>query len=194
MLWSGVVNFYIASAPPPGTARIESPLMSAANATNSSVSSPKRRRRVITIATAVAVALGGAGVAYAYWSSTGTGTGNANTSAGASNLAVAQTAAPTNMAPGVAPGAIAGTVTNNGVSNAYVNTVTVSITSVTPAGAGTCTAADYVIANASMSVATDVAPTTNVAFSGATIGFKNDPARNQDGCKGATVVLGYVVA
>lgn len=152
----------------------------------------KKKLLVAGVATAV-IATGG-GVALAYWSTTGSGSGSASTSAGASDLTITQTAAPSNMAPGVAPDAIAGTVKNNATNNAYVNTITVSIDSVEQAAGatGTCDAGDYTLSNAVMNVKQDLAPGASATFSGATLGFNNKPTTNQDGCKGATVNLAYV--
>jgi hypothetical protein len=154
----------------------------------------KPRRKIAAAALAGTLALGG-GVAYAYWTSIGvTGTGSATTGSASSALVITQTAAPTNLGPGVAPGAITGTVRNTGATNAEVGSVTVSIASVTLAvgasGSG-CTAADYVLTSPAMAVNADLIPNaTATAFSGATLGF-NDTGADQDGCEGATVVLSY---
>jgi hypothetical protein len=149
------------------------------------------RKKKILIATVAAVVIG-AGSAFAYWSTTGSGSGSAATSAGASNLAVAQTSTISNMFPGDTAQTISGTVTNNASNKAFVNSVTVSIASVTQAGTavGTCDSTDYTLASTSMTVGTDVAAGDTVPFTGATLKF-NNKATNQDGCKGATVNLAY---
>ncbi len=135
------------------------------------------------------------GVAFAYWSTTGSGTGTATTGT-SSTVTVTQVAAPTNMAPGVAPGAISGTIHNGGTVNAHVASVTVAIASVTKANGVVlvCDATDYTLANPVMLVDKDVPAGGDQAFQGATLGFNNKPATNQDGCKGATVNLTYTVA
>ena len=106
-----------------------------------------------------------------------------------SNLVITQTAAPTDLAPGVAAGAISGTVKNNATNNATVHNVTVSISSVT--ASGTCDATDYTLSNPVMAVNQDLTPGQTVNFTGATLAFNNKADVNQDGCKGATVNLAY---
>ena len=145
-----------------------------------------RKKKILIAGTAI-VAIG-AGTAFAYWSTQGTGSGSGATSAGASNLAIVQTSTISNMYPGDSAQTISGTVTNNAENAAYVNTVTVSIASVT--ATGTCDATDYTLASPVMTVGEDVAAGATVPFTGATIKF-NNKATNQDGCKGATVNLAY---
>ncbi|MFF0343959.1 hypothetical protein [Kribbella sp. NPDC004875] len=149
------------------------------------------RKKKILIATAATLVIG-TGTAFAFWSTTGTGAGSATTSAGASNLAIAQTSTITNMFPGDTAQTIAGTVTNNASNSAYVNTVTVSIASVTKADGvtGTCDATDYTLATPVMTIAKDLAAGATETFTGATIKF-NNKATSQDACKGATVNLAY---
>jgi hypothetical protein len=141
----------------------------------------KKFKRGIVVG-ATTVALVGGGVAYAYWSTSGSGTGSAATSAGAANLAIAQTSTISNMYPGDTPQTIAGTVT-------------VSITGVTQAqgATGTCDASDYTLSSPDMAIGKDVAAGASTSFSGATIQF-NNKASNQDGCKGATVNLAYAAS
>lgn len=142
------------------------------------------------------VVLAGSGVALAVWSASGSGTGSAGAAAGASNLVITQTSAPANLAPGVAAGSITGTVKNNASNSAFVASVTVGIVSVTGpniAPSTPCDASDFDLSNPTMTVAQDVAAGASVSFSGATLGFHNK-ATNQDGCKGATVNLGYTAS
>lgn len=150
-----------------------------------------KKQKVAVALGAGALAVAGTGTALAFWTADGSGDGTATTQSTNSSLTVNQTAAPTNMAPGVAAGAIKATVTNGGTSTAHVSQVTVSILSVT-GGVGSCSAADYDLLNPVMTIpAEDVAPTaTSSVFSGATLGFHNTTS-NQDGCKGATVNLHY---
>jgi hypothetical protein len=113
-------------------------------------------------------------------------------------LTVNQTAAPTNLGPGVTAGAITATVTNGGSSLVQVNQVVVSIQSVTKAVgvSGTCDATDYTLSSATMTNgAGEVAGSaTSGSFSGATLAFNDKPSTNQDACKGATVNLHYVAS
>ncbi|MGW6199657.1 hypothetical protein ACWF0M_26135 [Kribbella sp. NPDC055110] len=149
------------------------------------------RKKKIIIAAAATVVIG-AGSAFAYWTTTGSGSGSGTTSAGGSNLAIAQTSVISNMYPGDSAQTISGTVTNNAANSAYVNTVTVSIDSVTKAAGatGACDASDYTLATPVMSIAADVPAGGTANFTGATLKF-NNKASNQDGCKGATVHLAY---
>ena len=151
----------------------------------------------VVVATAALLVVGTGTAAYAYWSTSGAGTGSAVTSGGAADLTVTQTAAPTDLAPGVAPGAISVSVKNNAANDVQVNQVVVSITGVTaPSSDAThpCSAADYALSNPTMTSGAGVlAAGSTVSFSGASLAF-NPTAANQDGCKGATVQLAYAVS
>jgi hypothetical protein len=111
-------------------------------------------------------------------------------------VTISQTSIITGMAPGVPPAAIAGVVANHGLHDAYVDAITVSITSVTKASAaaaGHCSAEDYVLAHATMPVGVLLAPGASANFKGASIAFQNRSI-NQDACKAATVTLHYVTS
>lgn len=159
-----------------------------------SMTAIKFTKKKFAILTAALVLVGG-GAAYAYWTTTGTGTGSATTGTN-STVSAIQTSTVTAMAPGVAAQTLSGNFTNTNAGPAYVTNVVASIASVTKdvgAPAGTCTAADYTLANATMTVGAQVpAGSTQGAWTGATIAFNNSGA-NQDGCKNATVALAYVV-
>jgi hypothetical protein len=151
----------------------------------------KKKALVAGIATVVVV--GGASAALAYWTTSGSGDGTASTSAGAANLTVTQVSAPSNMAPGVAAGGVSVKVTNGQPNTVQIDSVTVSIQSVT-GGAGSCDPTDYTLSNATMTNgAGELTAAGFSTFSGATLGFNDKPTTNQDGCKGATVNLHYVV-
>jgi len=141
--------------------------------------------------------LASAGTAFAYWSVVGSGTGTAVTGNVAAITAV-QTSVVTGMAPGDTAQTLSGNFTNPNPGPVYVAKVTASIGSVVKAvgaPAGTCTAADYSLASPVMTVAAEVpAGTAQGSWTGATIQFKNDPAVNQDACKGATVNLAYAIS
>jgi len=149
----------------------------------------KLNKKIAAIAAGAIVVSTGGG-AYAYWSTSGSGAGSASTSAGAASLVLVQTSTISNMYPGDVAQTISGTVTNTAANSAYVVSVTASIASVTPVVAGTCDASDYTLASPVMTVGRDVAASTAVIFTGATLKF-NNKATNQDGCKGATVNLAY---
>jgi hypothetical protein len=155
----------------------------------------KGSKRRVVATTGVLVL--GAGVAFAYWTAGGAGTGTAATGTQAS-LVVKQTSTVSAMGPGIAPQSLSGNFDNPNSGPTHVGSVTVSIASVTKAvgaPAGDCDATDYTLANATMTVGTEVpAGLGKGAWGGATIAFHNKPAVNQDGCKGATVNLSYTVS
>jgi hypothetical protein len=156
-----------------------------------------KKQKVAVALGAGAIAIAGGGVALAYWTSTGSADNSASTSTGAADLTVTPAAAPTDMAPGVAAEPLSATVLNNAVNKAQVSKVIVSITGITQAGGavGTCTASDYTLSGATMTTgAAELAHNASTTFTGASIGFNDDPAVNQDGCKGATVALHYAVS
>lgn len=146
------------------------------------------------------VVLGGAlAVSLAGWSSaraTPASCGPDATPGAPAYVTISQTAVITRMAPGVPPAAITGVVANHGLHEAYVHAITVSIASVTKssaAAAGRCSAADYVLAGATMPVGVLLPPGASANFRGASIAFQNRSV-NQDACKAATVTLHYVTS
>src|SRR5947209_4897239 len=99
----------------------------------------KFTRRTALLAVGAAVAVASAGVAYAYWTTSGSGTGSAAT--GSNNaVVVKQTSTVTAMAPGIAPQALSGNFDNGNPGPAYVQSVTVVVSSTSNSG---CTAADF---------------------------------------------------
>jgi hypothetical protein len=162
------------------------------------------KKAKVTMVAAIALAAMTGGVAYAFWSSTGTGSGSATSSAGTSNLAITQTGAPSDLAPGVASGSVTGTIKNNAPNSAYVNRLTVQVTGVDAGHAAGCSAADYGLSTTSavldkssatqtltLDVKSNLAPNGTVGFPDFTIGFANDAAASLDGCKGAVPQLSY---
>ena len=113
-----------------------------------------KRKIAATIAITAILVGGGGAAAIAYWSAGGTGTGTATTGTSASLTAV-QTSTIAGIAPGVAAQTLTGNFTNTNSAATYVTSVTASISSVVKAGgapAGSCTAADYTLANPVMAV------------------------------------------
>lgn len=133
--------------------------------------------------------------AYAYWTAGGSGTGSA--SAGTVvPITATQSTVLTAMYPGDTAQTISGKFNNTNPGSVFVSTVTASIGTVTKAtgAVGTCDASDFTLANAVMTVNTDVpSGTGQAAFTGASVKF-NNKASNQDACKNATVVLNYAIA
>jgi hypothetical protein len=156
----------------------------------------KKKKAVVFVASAVALI--GGGFAFAYWTTGGSGTGTAATDASVSDVTVNQTSTITGMHPGDSAQTLSGDFDNSNNGPVYVDTVTVSIDSVTKAvgaPAGTCAADDYTLTGAAMSVGAEVASGTSVgSWTGATIQFNDKAATNQDACKGATVNLVYTVS
>lgn len=148
-----------------------------------------------TIAAVAAVTVAGSGLAFAYWTAGGTGTGTAATGTNAA-ITVVQTSTVNAMVPGAAVQTLSGNFDNGNTSPVYVSTVTASIAGVTLADGvtGVCNATDYTLADAAMTVGTEV-PAGNAqgTWSGAKISF-NNKATNQDACKGATVNLAYTIS
>jgi len=152
------------------------------------------RKRLVVIVTA-ALLLTGGGIAFAYWSAGGSGTGSATTGTNVPITAV-QTSTISGMAPGDSAQTLSGNFNNTNTSPVYVTNVVASISSVTQAvgAVGSCDATDYTLASATMTVNAEVAAgSAKGAWTGATIKFNDKPSTNQDGCKGATVNLAYVV-
>jgi hypothetical protein len=143
----------------------------------------------------VAVTVLSGGAAYAYWTANGAGTGTAATDTATTAVTVVQTSVLNEMYPGDAAQTLSGTFNNPNDGPVYVGTVTVSIASVTKAGAAAvgCSSADYTLAANPMTISAEVLANDTSPWTGATIQFKNTAA-NQDGCKGATVNLAYAVA
>jgi hypothetical protein len=155
----------------------------------------KTRKAVASLIVTGAVVAGG-GAAVAYWSATGAGFGSAS-AATVSPISVVQTSSITNLGPGVAAQTLSGTFNNGNQGPVYVNSVTVSISSVTKAAGaptGTCDATDFALSNTTMSVGAEIpAGTGSGSWTGATVAFNNKTNINQDACQGATVNLTYTI-
>jgi hypothetical protein len=153
----------------------------------------KSKKRLLVLLSTVGV-LAVAVAAYAYWSAGGAGTANATTAGGNASLVNAVT---TSSLSGLYPGGsvtLSGEFDNTGNQNAvHVNSLSVAISSVTPAPTKTCAAANYSITTQpTVSTADVAAATQGGAFTGGALTMDETNA-NQDGCKGATVNLTYTV-
>lgn len=112
---------------------------------------------------------------------------------GHSPYTATQTSAVTGLAPGVAPIQITGTIANNTQENRYITSVTVSITSVSPATRsliGGCDQSDFIVFNPTMPIRKTLGVGGSTTFAGASIQF-NDKSVNQDACKGSSLTLNY---
>src|SRR4051794_125333 len=142
-----------------------------------------KKRAIIVIATLLA-ASGVGSLAFAYWTTGGSGTGGA-TAGSTVNVSVKQTSANTGLYPGAAPQALSGNFNNTNSGPVHLTTVTASVTSVTGAGAGGCTAADFDVAGTGVVAGSSVPAGTAVgSWGGLTIQLK-ETGVNQDGCQGA---------
>jgi hypothetical protein len=140
-----------------------------------------KKARVVAISTLLSIF--GAVGAYAYWTAGGTGAGTADTGTSTA-VGIVQTSVVNAMGPGVAAQPLAGTFTADAPT--YVAQVTAAVDGTTlPVG---CTSADYVIVQPT---ATNAEVTTGSTWSGGSIAFLNDPARNQDACQDVLVGLNY---
>lgn len=108
----------------------------------------KFAKRAIVVGSAVAITGLSAGAAFAYWTTTGSGTGSAATGTNQA-VTVTQIGTVSGLTPGSAAQAIDFKITNPSTAKQYVNGVTVSISSISPAQADSskpaCTAADYTL-------------------------------------------------
>jgi hypothetical protein len=158
------------------------------------------RKKSLAAFLGATIAIAGVGVAYAYWTGGGSGTGSASTGTG-QEIVANQTSKISDMRPGDSPQSLSGNFDNFNAGPIFVNVVTVSIADVIKAdGAsdGPCSAADYTLLNPEMVVNAQIDAGEAVGSWGypektATIQF-NNTEDNQDGCKGARVVLSYAIS
>jgi len=152
-----------------------------------------KKSRIVAVAAAVTLTAVGGGAAFAYWTTTGAGTGSGATGTNAA-ISVVQTSVVGGLQPGGAAQTLSGNFNNGNTSPVYVANVVASIESVTQAvgAVGACDATDYILDTTPMVVNAEVPSGSGTgAWGGATIKFNDEVATNQDGCKGATVHLGY---
>jgi hypothetical protein len=135
-------------------------------------------------AAAAAVSIAGAGsMAFAYWTADGAGTGTASAGSAAA-VVIVQDSDVTNLGPGTAAQDLNGHFEVDRPT--YVGAVTVDEVTTDDTG---CTAADFTVVDPDPTNAEIV---DGDDWDGGSIVFKNDPARNQDDCQGATVTISYV--
>lgn len=164
----------------------------------------KISKKKLAVTGALTVVLAGTGTAaYAYWTSTGSGTGAGTTNAGVANLQLSQTSSTeTNLYPGGPAAPVVVQVKNLADNNAYVATVSGTLSVTKAAGAvGDCDPTDYTWRGAPLAsdgafslgwVGIDLVKDAAQSTSGANdkIGF-NNKASNQDGCKGASLTFSF---
>jgi hypothetical protein len=149
------------------------------------------RKKAAAILAAAAVVVAGAGAAYAYWTAGGAGDGSAATGTNTVLVAV-QTSEVLDMGPGDSAQPLSGNFNNPNSGPTWVTSVTASIQSVDLVG---CSAADYTLSNAVMTVNAQIPSGLGEgAWSGATIKFNNIADTNQDACKNAVVSIHYAIS
>lgn len=152
-------------------------------------------KRAAALVAGALILLAGSATLYAYWTAGGAGSGSATTGSSTA-LTVNQTSVLTAMYPGDTAQTLSGDFDNASGGTIHVDSVTISIASVTQGGTAAvgCTAADYTLSGTTMNAVQDVAIGTGVGgWSGATIQFNNTTG-NQDACQGATVNFAYAVS
>jgi hypothetical protein len=150
------------------------------------------KKTKIAIVTA-ALVFGVSGTAFAYWTQLGAGTGSAGTGTTVA-VVVRQTSTITGLYPGGAAVPLAGNFDNPNTAAVTVGLVTGTVT--TTSLPATCLASWYAITGTG-SPATQVLAGSGVgtgAWSGLNVALVNQPATNQDACKGATITITYAVA
>jgi hypothetical protein len=134
-----------------------------------------------------AIVLGGGGVAVAYWTGpTSNGSAQGVNSSADKKLSVFMNGDVSGLYPGGPAKTVTASVSNPNEATVRLQQVSLNISGTSAAG---CTAADYTV-SAPIAVSKDLAGKAageTVTFG--TIQFKNDPEKNQDACKGATVYV-----
>jgi hypothetical protein len=156
------------------------------------------KKALIATGTGAVVAMAVGGLAIAYWTTTGSGSGSG--AAGTSSaVAVAQVGTITALSPGSTPQAVDFSINNTAATNQFVESVAVSISSVTGpniTASTPCADTDFVVVQPT-AVHEDLTPGLHTyagaTTRGATLAMTNS-ASNQDGCKNATVHLAFAAS
>jgi hypothetical protein len=150
----------------------------------------KLSKKTIGVLTSAVVVAAGTGIAYAYWTAGGHGSSSNNTTGDSQNLVIHQTSTVSAMAPGVAAQELKGNFDNPNSAPVYVHKVVAAVSSVSTPG---CSAADFTITQPSVLDAQIAVGNGQGLWEHGYIAFNNDPSRNQDACKNATVTIDYTV-
>jgi hypothetical protein len=133
-----------------------------------------------------AIALSGGGVALAYWTApAGNGSGQGVNSATEKKLVVQMNGDVSGLYPGGPAKTVTAMVTNPNEHSIRLQQAALSIAGTSVTG---CTAADYTLSDPVV-VNREMAGKAVETFTFGTIQFKNNPEKNQDACKGATVYV-----
>lgn len=147
-----------------------------------------KKNKIAAVALSATLLAAGGGAAYAYWSTTGSGNGSAAASQGTQAVTINVT-----VDQGVAPGGAAKTITYTAANpNSSSTPVTLAnpvvSTKLAPGATGVCDAAWF---SATVPAGTTTVPAgaTAAALGTGQLSFTDDPAVNQDACKGATITV-----
>lgn len=133
--------------------------------------------------------------AIAYWTTSGSGTGSATTGTSTA-VTVTQVGTISAMTPGSPAQAVDFKINNPALTNQFITTVAVSISSVTGpniTGPFPCDASDFTLVQPTATYGDLTNGDHTYSPSGATLALNNS-ATNQDGCKSATVHLAYAAS
>jgi hypothetical protein len=150
----------------------------------------KLSKKAISVITGAVVVAAGTGIAYAYWTAGGAGSSTNNTTGDTQNLVIHQTSTVTAMGPGVSAQELKGNFDNPNSASVYVHKVVATVGAVSTPG---CSAADFLVTQPTAVDAQVGVGNGQGVWEHGSIAFKNDPDRNQDGCKNATVTINYTV-
>ncbi|KRE91897.1 hypothetical protein [Arthrobacter sp. Soil764] len=140
-----------------------------------------KKNKIAAVAASAALVAVGGGAAYAYWSTTGSGNGSAKAAAGTDPVSISVT-----VDPGVAPGTpqkITYSATNPNASDTQVTLINPVVTT-----------SDAGCKPGWFEATVPVGPTSVLAGATTNLGvgtltLNDDPAINQDACKGATITV-----
>lgn len=151
-------------------------------------------RRTTIISVGMALVIATSVIAYAFWTGVGGGTGQAQTGNTGQPLVVNQSGTPTGLVPGGPAANLGGNFDNPNAAPVFVNQVTATVGTITPAQADpakpACVAADFAVGGTA-NVNAQIQPGLGQgSWSGLTLSLLNTAA-NQDNCKNVTVQINY---
>ncbi|HEU4666944.1 MAG TPA: hypothetical protein VFS79_04705 [Arthrobacter sp.] len=141
-----------------------------------------KKNKVAAVAASAALLAAGGGAAYAYWSTTGSGSGSAAASSGTQDVTINVTVDP-DVAPGD-PKTITYTADNPNTSSTPVTLVDPVVTT----DVAGCLPA-WFEATVPAGPTTVLGGATGTDLGTGTLTLNDDPAVNQDACKGATITV-----
>ena len=137
-------------------------------------------------AAAGAIVLGGGGVALAYWTApAANGSAQGVNSTADKKLVVLMNGDVSGLYPGGPAQTVTAQVMNPNEASIRLQQASLTVSATSNSG---CTAADYTV-SAPVAVNKELGGKATETFTFGTIQFKNNPDKNQDACKGATVYV-----